>query len=392
MANPEIALKAIQAVNSGNLAYCKFLSANDTGATRSHQSGIYITKEAVPILFQEKGKRGTNSDRWVKIKWQDDFTTDSRFIYYGKKTRNEYRITQFGKNFSFLDPEHTGDLFVFVRNTDEEYSAYVLQTEEGIDSFLDAFGMSPIDTGKLIQKENLTNESKVSIAINSFIEQLEIKFPSSSIMSKAAQEIYLRIFNHAEDIIGNPDKEILKWTDMEFHLFRKLEYARYADLITTGFKDVDEFISIANMVLNRRKSRAGKSLEHHLSAIFKGNKLQFESQVITEGNKRPDFIFPSSAAYHNPKWSCNNLTFLGAKTTCKDRWRQIVNEADRIDIKYLFTLQQGISEQQINEMESEKVILVIPKQYLSAFPEKKRESIWTLKKFIAFQKEKQIQM
>jgi|GEM_PF-7064025 len=27
---------------------------------------------------------------------QGDFFTDSRFIYYGQKTRNEYRITRFG--------------------------------------------------------------------------------------------------------------------------------------------------------------------------------------------------------------------------------------------------------------------------------------------------------
>jgi type II restriction enzyme len=80
---------AIQAVNNGKLAYCKFLSANDTGDTGGHQAGIYITKNAISILFGTPGVRGENKDRFVKVLWQDDFTTDSRFIYYGTGTRNE---------------------------------------------------------------------------------------------------------------------------------------------------------------------------------------------------------------------------------------------------------------------------------------------------------------
>lgn len=36
--------QAINAVNKGDKAFCKFLSANDTGLTGGHQSGIYIAK------------------------------------------------------------------------------------------------------------------------------------------------------------------------------------------------------------------------------------------------------------------------------------------------------------------------------------------------------------
>ena len=62
---------------------------------------------------------------------------------------------------------------------------------------------------------------------------------------------------------------------------------------------MDEFVRVANVVLNRRKSRAGKSLEHHLSAIFDGNGIEYSSQAVTEGNKKPDFLFPSQEAYHD---------------------------------------------------------------------------------------------
>ena len=46
---------------------------------------------------------------------------------------------------------------------------------------------------------------------------------------------------------------------------------------------------------------------------------------------------------------------LAAKTTCKDRRRQVINEADRLrdKPKFLCTLQQGISPAQMDEMQAE---------------------------------------
>ena len=40
MTERDIAQKAIDAVLRGTLAFCKFLSANDTGETGGHQSGF----------------------------------------------------------------------------------------------------------------------------------------------------------------------------------------------------------------------------------------------------------------------------------------------------------------------------------------------------------------
>ena len=142
-------------------------------------------------------------------------------------------------------------------------------------------------------------------------------------------------------------------------------------------------------MLNRRKSRAGKSLEHHLAAIFDENSIEYTAQAVTEGNKRPDFIFPSETAYHDFSFPVDRLTTLAAKTTCKDRWRQILNEADRLrnDRKYLCTLQQGISAMQMDEMESEGVTLVVPKAYIQTYPRERQDRIWTLYKFVEYIKE-----
>jgi hypothetical protein len=383
-----MATSAIQAVNHGQLAYCKFLSANDTGDTGAHQAGIYIAKNAISILFDEPGEKGSNKDKYVKVRWQDDFTTDSRFIYYGTGTRNEYRITRFGRGFPFLRTEHTGDLFVFVKNDVEDYSGYILETEDDINAFLDAFAMSPTDTGTIIQKDDMQLDTRAELAFAEFIEALTVDFPASVEMSAAARRIFNSVYNHEENIQLNPDKELIDWIDTEYRLFRKIEFSRYGDMITKGFSTVEKFIEVANMVLNRRKSRAGKSLEHHLSAMFDGNSLIYQAQPRTEGNKRPDFLFPGESAYHDLTYPSEQLIFLGAKTTCKDRWRQVINEANRIRDKHLFTLQQGISAQQLDEMEAEHITLVVPAPYIAAYPSEKRGNIWTLHKFIAYAKER----
>lgn len=388
MDNMQICYNAIQKVQSSPLSYCKFLSANDTGLTGGHQSGIYISKIANEILFNTPGIKGENKEKLVKIYWQEDFTTDSRFVYYGSGTRNEYRITRFNRGFPFLTAEHTGDLFIICKDSELDYSAYVLSTDDEINTFLDAFGMNPTDTDSIIEKTNYNLESLELIEMNKFIDSLDVEFPTSQVMSQKARELYNDIYGKREYVVRDPDNIIVAWTDTEYRLFRYLEHKRYSSIITDGFTSVDEFIKKANVVLNRRKSRAGKSLENHLSNIFDNNNIIYSSQEKTEGNKKPDFIFPTISNYNDKSFPADNLIFLGAKTTCKDRWRQVLNEANRIPNKHLFTLQQGISPQQLDEMKSENVTLVVPQIYISTYPMKKREDIWNLKKFISYVKEK----
>ena len=380
---------AIQAALHGQKVFCKFLSANDTGRTGGHQAGIYISKPSVPILFDEPGKNGQNKEKWVKVKWHNDFETDTRFIYYGQSTRNEYRITNFGRGFPFLKPEYTGALFVFVQNSSEDYQGFVLNTEDEINQFLDAFGISPTETNRLIETQIVAPELHEKMEVEKFISELDVDFPSSELMSAAARRIQDTVFDHQEFIRTNPDRKLLDWTDAEYRLFRALEYARYGEMITRGFSSVEDFIATANQVLNRRKSRAGKSLEHHLAAIFDGNQIIYQSQAITEGNKKPDFLFPSQEAYHDDTFPTDKLISLAAKTTCKDRWRQVINEADRLRgrNKFLCTLQQGISAAQMDEMEAEQVILVVPKPYIQTYPKDRQERIWTVGKFVQYVKE-----
>lgn len=259
-----------------------------------------------------------------------------------------------------------------------------METDEEIEEFIDTFGISPTETNSLIDTGKISSETQERRAIQEFISGLNVDFPSSDVMSAAARTIEEKVYDHVEYILTDPDEKIIRWTNMEYTLFRALEYARYGNIITKGFHSVDEFVRVANVVLNRRKSRAGKSLEHHLSAIFDGNGIEYSSQAVTEGNKKPDFLFPSQEAYHDYEFSTEYIVSLAAKTTCKDRWRQVLNEADRLrdKPKYLFTLQQGISGAQMDEMQAENVILVVPKPYIATYPKDRRERIWTLARFV----------
>ena len=105
---------AITSVLNSEKSFCKFLSANDTGATGAHQSGILISKTAMEMLFsREQLEQDGIPKRTVKIKWQNDFETESCFTYYASK--NELRITRFGRGFPFLHINQTGSLFVFYK-------------------------------------------------------------------------------------------------------------------------------------------------------------------------------------------------------------------------------------------------------------------------------------
>ncbi len=381
----ELVQKAMDIVMESDSAYCKFLSANDSGETGGHQSGILISISARNMFFTEQEIKDNHIiKKNDTIKWQDDFDTNCTFTYY--ESKGELRITGFGKGFPFHDPVYTGALFVFAKGDNIGNRGFVFNTDDSIEAFLTGFGLTPADTNKPL-RIGLTSPLFVEHKdISSFIEECNGLFPSAYDMAKAARNIQKNVSGGR---MTDPDSLLIAWTEEEYRLFCAFEESQYGALMARGFPDMDNFVSTANQILNRRKSRAGKSLELHLAAVFDENNISYTAQGITEGNKRPDFLFPSEEAYHDMTFAVEKLCMLAAKTTCKDRWRQILNEANRLRDrnKYLCTLQQGISVAQLNEMEAEKVVLVVPEKYLGTYPGEKRPKIWTLKKFISYIKE-----
>lgn len=307
----EILNSAINKVQNAKYAFCRFITANDTGKNGSHQAGFYIPKCAAALLFDTPGVKGENKDKMVKVKWQDDFTTDSRFIYYGQGTRNEYRITRFGKGFPFFEEDNVGDLLIIAQQSEDYYYGFVLQADQDIDDFFAYFNLSPEMTNQLIDISQVKTPEKLLETNIQELVSLYADFPETTLMAELARKIYNeahRITN--EDICKAPDLQLLKWIDTEYSLFRSFEEKIYAPIYSVPFPNCQELVKFSNIILNRRKSRAGKSLEHHLATIFTAAQLEYEEQAVTEDNKKPDFLFPNGEAYHNLLFPADKLVFL----------------------------------------------------------------------------------
>lgn len=387
----QIVNDALNSINKGEISFCKFISANDAGTTGAHQEGFYIPKNSYSLAFDKPGVKGENKEHFVKIRWQSDFETTSRFIYYGNGTRNEYRLTRFGKGFPFLSENNVGDLLILVKIESDYFEGFVLQSDEEIEDFFASVGITSQETNQLIPKKiTVTAEENLMSCFISYLKSLVIDFPSTFDLANNSRNCYIKSHKITDTIIkDNPDKELLNWVFSEYQLFKMIENDRYIEKIKIPFSNVEDLVICANTILNRRKSRAGKSLEHHLAEVFKVCNLAFESQGKTEDNKQPDFIFPNIESYKNNQFDDSKLIFLASKTTCKDRWRQILNEADRIKEKHLFTLQQGISSNQLKEMYNYGVQLVVPAPYIKSFPDDFKEKILSLDKFISMVHSKQ---
>lgn len=125
-------------------------------------------------------------------------------------------------------------------------------------------------------------------------------------------------------------------------------------------------------MLQRRKARSGSALELHIREILIEERLRegvnFRHGPQWEPGKRPDFLFPSQKAYRDPSFPVARLRMLATKTRCRDRWRQIINEADRIPVKHLLILQEGVSETQFRAMTQANVQLVVADPLITKFP------------------------
>lgn len=381
---------AIQLVNESVFAYCHYITPNDVGATGGHQYGFHIAKNCYQMFFDHPGVRQTNEVKNVEIKWQKDFTTKSTAKYYGVGTRNEYRLTKYGRDFEFLKDDYIGSLLIMTRSHDGEYNGYVLSNQDNIETFISAFNLDVTAGNQVIERNAAFNpEQQIADEFRMFID-LHSEFPDTQTMAAFARDCIISANGYSREVIvDNADSIILKWLEAEFQLFRGLEEKIYRPTYTQPFANCQDLVNFSNTILNRRKSRAGKSLEHHLAEIFTSAQLRFEEQARTENGKTPDFLFPDSESYHNIIFPADKLTMLGAKTTCKDRWRQVLDEANRIDNKHLFTLQCGVSRNQLQQMKDAHLTLVVPRENKHLFIPEFHDNIMCLVDFIGMVRERQ---
>lgn len=195
--------------------------------------------------------------------------------------------------------------------------------------------------------------------IELLLERFGTEYPSTRAFSSLARQTLGEI-----EPVTDPDTALVRCMDREEEMFRQFERHLLAEELSQRaaewVNDVDGFVSFSLSVQNRRKSRAGHAFENHVEWIFGMHELRFARGVTTEAKSKPDFLFPGAAEYADQSYPADQLLMLGVKTSCKDRWRQILNEAARIPTKHLLTLDPAITSDQIEEMQRSRVELVRP--------------------------------
>ena len=269
---------AIQLVHESVYAYCHYITPNDVGATGGHQCGFTFAKPCYKMFFDEPGIKGSNKENFVDIDWQKGLIkTKSRAIYYGTGTRNEYRLTRFGSSFEFLCDDYIGSLQIMTKNQGGEYYAYVLSDQDNIEDFMDAFSLDVTKGNQIIDKSILVTPDQIlKDAFTTFINS-HIDFPDTVEMASFVRKCVVDAKRYTiEQISKKADDVILEWTDAEYQLFRGLEEKIYRPVFSKPFENCQSLVEFSNSILNRRKSRAGKSLENHLAEIFTASRLNFE--------------------------------------------------------------------------------------------------------------------
>lgn len=132
----------------------------------------------------------------------------------------------------------------------------------------------------------------------------------------------------------------------------------------------------------RRKSRAGYAFAHHVEALLTAWKILNKREATTEKRNAADFLFPGEAEYADPAFPATGLCMLAVKTTCKDRWRQVLAEEDRISTQHLLTLEPSISRTQTTEMQSQSLQLILPRGIHDTYHHEQRTWLLTVGDFL----------
>jgi hypothetical protein len=135
--------------------------------------------------------------------------------------------------------------------------------------------------------------------------------------------------------------------------------ARIKALAATSLGDL---MAATMRIAQSRKSRRGQSLQNHFAALLDREGIPYTPQCLTERKEKPDFVIPGEAEYHDPSFPGSGLRMVACKSKVRDRWRQVLHEAARIDEKYLLTLDDRLTADSLDEMKAKGIRLFVPRR------------------------------
>ena len=383
----------------------KRLSAVEADRTRSNQHE-YNANKAMLAFMKPSSSSTTIRSRFMYLddEHEDLVIEDAFLTLYDSRKNQPHRSAEY--RFYFPDTRVSqqtceGDLLLIAKRQHDDEGLLVIVAKNGsnaasqIEWLFGAVGSTPSD---FAVRKTLENEhdrvgwiaSTILESIGIEVEQQEknhldamlarfgTKFPKTADFSAFARDTMQGI--EARDA---PDAALMAWMEREEVLFKTLERHLIGERLAKGFStdDIDDFIQFSLSVQNRRKSRVGLALENHMEVIFRAQGIRYQRTAITENKSKPDFLFPGAAQYHSDSFKTDWLSMLAVKSTCKDRWRQALAEANRITEKHLLTLEPAISINQTAEMQDKHLQLVVPQGLHATYTETQRQWLFNLADF-----------
>lgn len=408
MSNVHRLRRWIESAATARIIFAKRLSGNDTLANNTHQGGPYVAK---PVAFDVSPSVNTIKEKNPKSSFpltvmsHDMSQRDVVITYYNnkhtrtpvdngngkdeKKTgKDEVRITRLGGRSSpLLDPDSTGALAIFAFfGAEPELRSEVWVCRGPHEEEVAEEWLGNVDPGDTVLSYPESGVSVIPDKAGKCHFSPDELPPDWRDAYPSGEDIVAKTLEILPTTTGDADKRLLRRRQCEFEIFESIQEAIELPRVKAGFDGLEPFLQCAISIVNRRKSRGGRSLELQVRQILLESGFvegeHFDHDVTSEGSSRPDFVFPSQDAYQNPRYADSDLRMLAVKTTCRDRWRQILTEANRISCKHLLTLQRGVSENQFQQIQEAQVRLVVPKKLHKRYRHSIRPHLLTLEKFL----------
>jgi len=401
-------------LETSDIVFVKKMSLNDwqwTEKENKHQNGPLIPKAQrdssfFPSLKQKPVKPGKPqiSEALFKVLWpQTGEILEAKLTHYTSK--NESHLTHVPRLlFTGIAP---ASLFVVGHKKkphqgDCVYQAVILDSvSEDADSLIDLFELPPTFLCDIFvpQKAIKSYQDKIF----EFIEKALVAFnagdlkkfakkhatlPKPEELAVMAQQEFKRqntnILNFNPFILDTPGDCLMEISrGIELAIFREFELRQKSleliqvilgdkpqkSSVETAFRNIiREFPRIDKLLLSAsqsRKSRAGRSYEYHIETMLIDGKIPYKPQVVMSSKSRPDFILPTLELYNKKGRPHDQALVLSAKTTLRERWKQVQNEIKDCDL-YLATCDDKIAESAITSMKEAGIRLVVPESLKSS--------------------------
>lgn len=420
--------------------FVKKLSLNDRDWSRlsnKHQHGVYIRQAERDSGFfpalKEKLRTGKHADgkpvreAFFETEWpQFGITDQSRLVNYTSKGE-ETHLTGVPK-VAFRELAPASFLVIgktTAGNKSAKFKCITLDsTSESAASLIDVLSIEPDFVSDIRQPAKLAAQVKkakltfLQLVIRAYHDGKLTEFaarhsalPSTNSLATLARQQFLSqtglksLNPFGMKKPGDVIRQISR--GVEYEIFKDLQMkaksvelvrlivgtnpatASIERIITALVSDYQKIDALLLSASQQRKSRAGYSFEFQIEQMLIDGSIAYDKQVVIEAKKRSDFILPSFAFFKSAIREKGDVIVLSAKTTLRERWKQVQREIGNSDL-FLATVDENIASNAIDDMSSIGITLVVPESLKASDTTeyKKHKSVINFKNFFELELKK----